>query len=615
MKLRVFRLFGSGGGSGGTSAGGAEAGNANAGRPADQVWIPGEPATGIRRVVGSVFAQVAGLVVLSSLVVATVLAVQVWRLSDRVTVAGIAGMAQHSAEATAAGLLPSVRFRDETRLTQLLTEKFQGAGGDLLGALVLGAEGEVLGKTGDLGNREAELVALARKALTEGKRQGVLGNFVATEAVALPGGEAPLGALAMAWTDNAMRASILREKKIMLAIAAGSLCLMLVVSLVLLRRIVLAPLSALRRGMSRVAAGDYNVTLRAERRRDEFGELARNLADLTKTLAGGREAQEARGRAHEAQNLVVRHLSDALDALAAGSLRHSIVEEFPGEYEELRGNYHRAVESLRATMTEVNSGALNIHSSAEEIARASDDLSRRTETQAATLEQTAAALDEMLSRVREAAQSAKDAETSVETASKLAEQNGEVMRSAIEAMAGIERSSQQINEIIGVIDDIAFQTNLLALNAGVEAARAGASGKGFAVVASEVRALAQRSSDAAQQIKTLISGSADRVRDGVELVERSGEALGEVVAQVNQISTLVSNIAGVAAEQAQGLNEINVGVSNLDRVTQQNAAMVEESTAAAHMLRGDAGRLSDLMRGFNVGENGPVALERASVAA
>ncbi|NDV50861.1 HAMP domain-containing protein [Yangia sp. PrR003] len=367
--------------------------------------------------------------------------------------------------------------------------------------------------------------------------------------------------------------------------------------------------------MSRVAAGDYDVALSMHARRDEFGELARHLADLTATLSRGREAQEARGRAHEAQNRVVRHLSDALDALAAGSLHHAIAEEFPDEYEELRANYNRAVDSLRATMTEVNSGALNIHSSAEEIARASDDLSRRTETQAATLEQTAAALEEMLARVREAAQAARDAEGSVQTASKLADQNGEVMRSAIEAMGGIERSSQQINEIIGVIDDIAFQTNLLALNAGVEAARAGASGKGFAVVASEVRALAQRSSDAAQQIKTLISGSADRVRDGVELVERSGEALGEVVAQVNQISTLVSNIAGVAAEQAQGLNEINVGVSNLDLVTQQNAAMVEESTAAAHMLRGDAGRLSDLMRGFNVGENGPVTSGRASAAA
>ncbi|WP_370526763.1 methyl-accepting chemotaxis protein [Salipiger sp. PrR007] len=575
--------------------------------------IGGGPA--VARVLGSVFTKVAALVVVSTLVVVSLLAWQAWRLSDKVTQAGIAGMARQSVGAAAASLLPALRFRDEARAMALLEEQLASGEADLLGGLVLGADGEILAQVGALDDARDALVAVAREALSSGGRAGAAGGFLTAEAVVLQGQDAPLGAVAMAWTDSALQEVIAGDKTVMLASALAGLVAMLLLVLLLLRRIVLGPLTSLQSAMSRVAAGDYDVALSMHARRDEFGELARHLADLTATLSRGREAQEARGRAHEAQNRVVRHLSDALDALAAGSLHHAIAEEFPDEYEELRANYNRAVDSLRATMTEVNSGALNIHSSAEEIARASDDLSRRTETQAATLEQTAAALEEMLARVREAAQAARDAEGSVQTASKLADQNGEVMRSAIEAMGGIERSSQQINEIIGVIDDIAFQTNLLALNAGVEAARAGASGKGFAVVASEVRALAQRSSDAAQQIKTLISGSADRVRDGVELVERSGEALGEVVAQVNQISTLVSNIAGVAAEQAQGLNEINVGVSNLDRVTQQNAAMVEESTAAAHMLRGDAGRLSDLMRGFNVGENGPVTSGRASAAA
>nr|WP_235958104.1 methyl-accepting chemotaxis protein [Salipiger sp. PrR003] len=575
--------------------------------------IGGGPA--VARVLGSVFTKVAALVVVSTLVVVSLLAWQAWRLSDKVTQAGIAGMARQSVGAAAASLLPALRFRDEARAMALLEEQLASGEADLLGGLVLGADGEILAQVGALDDARDALVAVAREALSSGGRAGAAGGFLTAEAVVLQGQDAPLGAVAMAWTDSALQEVIAGDKTVMLASALAGLVAMLLLVLLLLRRIVLGPLTSLQSAMSRVAAGDYDVALSMHARRDEFGELARHLADLTATLSRGREAQEARGRAHEAQNRVVRHLSDALDALAAGSLHHAIAEEFPDEYEELRANYNRAVDSLRATMTEVNSGALNIHSSAEEIARASDDLSRRTETQAATLEQTAAALEEMLARVREAAQAARDAEGSVQTASKLADQNGEVMRSAIEAMGGIERSSQQINEIIGVIDDIAFQTNLLALNAGVEAARAGASGKGFAVVASEVRALAQRSSDAAQQIKTLISGSADRVRDGVELVERSGEALGEVVAQVNQISTLVSNIAGVAAEQAQGLNEINVGVSNLDLVTQQNAAMVEESTAAAHMLRGDAGRLSDLMRGFNVGENGPVTSGRASAAA
>ena len=337
-------------------------------------------------------------------------------------------------------------------------------------------------------------------------------------------------------------------------------------------------------------------------RRDEFGGLARHLADLTVALADGRAAAESRSAAHEAQNLVVQHLSDGLDRLAAGVLSRGIDQRFPDEYEGLRANYNRAVSSLRDALSNVRAGAMNIHSSAEAMARASDDLSHRTETQAATLEETAAALEQMLSSVRQAAGSAQEVESTVRTASQLADQNGSVMGSAVEAMAGIEKSSEQISEIIGVIDDIAFQTNLLALNAGVEAARAGASGKGFAVVASEVRALAQRSSDAAQQIKALISGSAEQVKDGVELVERAGQALSQVVEKVGQISGLVSGIANVSQEQALGLNEINLGVSNLDRVTQQNAAMVEESTAAVHMLRSDAGKLSELTESFEIGE-------------
>ncbi|ANT59302.1 hypothetical protein AYJ57_02350 [Salipiger sp. CCB-MM3] len=550
---------------------------------------------------GSVFFKVAGLVVLATLVVASLLAWQAWRLGDRVTALGIAATARQSIDSVAGTLLPAIRFGDAERVEALLAEHLEASGPDLLGGLVISGTGEILAQVGDLGPLLPELEALAREALESGTRQGnTQGHMVAVPERLSPEG-APVAAVAEVWSDAGLRAATVWDRQLMLLTGAGSLAVMLLVSLLWLRRVVLRPLAMLQQAMSRVAAGDYDVELSMHGRRDEFGDLARHLADLTETLGRGRDAQEARGRAHEAQNRVVRHLSEALNELAEGSLEHSIREEFPDEYEELRGNYNRAVDSLRAAMTEVNAGALNIHGSAEEIAKASDDLSRRTETQAATLEETAAALDQMLSSVRDAAQSARDAENSVQAASKLADQNGEVMRSAVEAMGGIERSSQQINEIIGVIDDIAFQTNLLALNAGVEAARAGSSGKGFAVVASEVRALAQRSSDAAQQIKTLISGSADQVRDGVELVERSGEALSEVVAQVGQISALVSNIAGVASEQAQGLTEINTGVSNLDRVTQQNAAMVEQSTAAAHMLRGDAGKLSHLIQGFRLG--------------
>lgn len=575
--------------------------------------IGGGPA--VARVLGSVFTKVAALVVVSTLVVVSLLAWQAWRLSDKVTQAGIAGMARQSVGAAAASLLPALRFRDEARAMALLQEQLASGEADLLGGLVLGADGEILAQVGALDDARDALVAVAREALSSGGRAGAAGGFLTAEAVVLQGQDAPLGAVAMAWTDSALQEVIAGDKTVMLASALAGLVAMLLLVLLLLRRIVLGPLTSLQSAMSRVAAGDYDVALSMHARRDEFGELARHLADLTATLSRGREAQEARGRAHEAQNRVVRHLSDALDALAAGSLHHAIAEEFPDEYEELRANYNRAVDSLRATMTEVNSGALNIHSSAEEIARASDDLSRRTETQAATLEQTAAALEEMLARVREAAQAARDAEGSVQTASKLADQNGEVMRSAIEAMGGIERSSQQINEIIGVIDDIAFQTNLLALNAGVEAARAGASGKGFAVVASEVRALAQRSAGAAGEIKQLIGQSKQQVASGVELVGRTGQELQHIIESVGTISDHISSIAAGAKEQATSLSEINLGVSQLDQVTQQNAAMVEQASAASRLLSSDASQLSQEVSKFRAAASPAPALAPVRAAA
>ncbi|MEP1496434.1 methyl-accepting chemotaxis protein, partial [Pseudophaeobacter sp.] len=229
-----------------------------------------------------------------------------------------------------------------------------------------------------------------------------------------------------------------------------------------------------------------------------------------------------------------------------------------------------------------------------------------TESQAATLEETAAALDELTASVRSAAEGASSVEATMEAAKKEAEISGEVVQSAVSAMTEIEQSSNHIGQIISVIDDIAFQTNLLALNAGVEAARAGEAGKGFAVVASEVRALAQRSSDAAMEIKTLIGDSSKQVARGVDLVGKAGEALDSIVGQVSHISKLVSGIAEGAVEQSTGLNEINTGVTQLDQVTQQNAAMVEEATAAGHMLNADSSKLAELVAIFKLDGSAPV---------
>jgi methyl-accepting chemotaxis protein len=336
-------------------------------------------------------------------------------------------------------------------------------------------------------------------------------------------------------------------------------------------------------------------------RRDEFGLIGGHMESLMKALRQARSAEEARAADMELQVEMARNLGTALDLLADGVLNREIDAEFPAEYVALRDNYNRAVQQLRRVIDEVSGNAASLLDNANQIAAASDDLSRRTETQAATLEESAAALEELLGSVSAAAENALRADDHVKVTRDIAERNGQVMKSAIEAMGAIEKSSEQISEITNVIDDIAFQTNLLALNAGVEAARAGESGKGFAVVATEVRGLAQRSAAAAQQIKDLILGAGEQVHSGVKLVEEAGGALDEVLSKVADVSEMVAGIANSAGEQARGLQEINVGVSNLDRVTQQNAAMVEEATAAAHVMRNDATALSGLGGHFTTG--------------
>jgi methyl-accepting chemotaxis protein len=310
--------------------------------------------------------------------------------------------------------------------------------------------------------------------------------------------------------------------------------------------------------------------------------------------------EQERARLQADQQPVVDVLSVGLQNLAAGNLQDALSEEFGGNYETLRGDFNRTLDKLNGTIAQVVDTAETIRTRSTEISSASEDLSRRTENQAATLEETAAALDELTSSVKSAAKGAREVENIVRQARREAEESGAV----VSAMTEIERSSDQISQIIGVIDDIAFQTNLLALNAGVEAARAGDAGKGFAVVASEVRALAQRSSAAAEEIKTLIGTSTQHVGRGVDQVGRAGKALASIVNRVAHISTLVSDIAAGASEQSTGLAEINIGVTQLDQVTQQNAAMVEDSTAASHSLHQEASDLAALVARFALREGG-----------
>jgi methyl-accepting chemotaxis protein len=370
----------------------------------------------------------------------------------------------------------------------------------------------------------------------------------------------------------------------------------------------------------KLSKGDNTIDLEKMTRGDELGAIVRSLkvfrdnqlhleqlrAEQEKTAAltaDERRAKEEQAAAAARENaLVVSSLADALEHLAKGDLTFRVQADFPGEYRKLKDDFNAAITQLQETIKVIAASTDGLRTGADEIAHASDDLSRRTEQQAASLEETAAALDELTATVRRTASGAKQASEVVSSTRGEATHSGQVVHEAVSAMGAIEDSSKQINQIIGVIDEIAFQTNLLALNAGVEAARAGDAGRGFAVVAQEVRALAQRSAEAAKEIKTLISSSTQQVSQGVSLVGQTGEALQRIVLKVGEIDALVTEIAASAAEQATGLNEVNTAVNQMDQVTQQNAAMVEQSTAATHSLKGETGELVRLIGRFRVGD-------------
>jgi methyl-accepting chemotaxis protein len=310
-------------------------------------------------------------------------------------------------------------------------------------------------------------------------------------------------------------------------------------------------------------------------------------------------AKEAEALAKE-RATVAKAIGAGVAKLAAKDLTYRMRDEMPDAYRQLQDDFNAAVLQLDSAIAVVAGGADAISSATREIAAAADDLSRRTEQQAASLEETAAAIQEITTTVKKTAEGAAEAHRVVSTTKGEADKSGEVVRRAVEAMSRIEKSSQNIGQIIGAIDEIAFQTNLLALNAGVEAARAGEAGKGFAVVASEVRALAQRSAEAAKEIKGLISASTSEVGAGVSLVVEAGKSLERIAAQVLEINEVVSKIASGAMEQSSALQQVNVAVGHMDQDTQKNAAMVEETTAASHCLRKESEDLAASVATFQV---------------
>ncbi|MCO5733405.1 methyl-accepting chemotaxis protein [Rhizobium sp. SSA_523] len=407
----------------------------------------------------------------------------------------------------------------------------------------------------------------------------------------------------------------------MMLIVVGSITIALLslLGFYLFARSLAGVLGRLTSTMSRLASGDLSADVEGGSRPDEVGAMARAVAvfkenglktrALEQESAQQRtEAEEQRRRSAEQERERAQAMAEATDGLAGGlkqlaggNLSFQLQQAFSPEFESLRTDFNQAVTQLRETMAAVSDATGSIDSGSREISNSADDLSKRTEQQAASLEETAAALDQITTNVSNSTKRAEEARSVAIQANESARHSGDVVANAVSAMGKIEQSSNQISSIIGVIDEIAFQTNLLALNAGVEAARAGEAGKGFAVVAQEVRELAQRSATAAKEIKGLIKNSSGEVASGVKLVSDTGEALKTIEAYIVTINQHMDAIATSAREQSVGLSEVNTAVNQMDQVTQQNAAMVEEANAAGATLAQEAGRLRELISQFDLG--------------
>jgi methyl-accepting chemotaxis protein len=408
-------------------------------------------------------------------------------------------------------------------------------------------------------------------------------------------GAAQISQSESAWASARLLILLVLCAAIALCISAG----------LLLIEAISAPLGRMTEAVAELAAGNLNAHVPHTDQKDEIGKLAGTMASFKNQLA---EAERSKAQQTE---VIVSSIGKGLDHLAKGDLTHRISAALAGPFVKLKEDFNDAMGRLQETIRHVIATTGQIATGADEIAHAADDLSRRTEHQAASLEQTAAALQQITVNVKEAAANSKQVNSSMAWAKTAAEEGGSVVEAATGAMDAISHSSSKITDIIGVIDEIAFQTNLLALNAGVEAARAGDAGKGFAVVASEVRALAQRSSQAAKEIKALIQESGAQVSRGVTLVAETGSALTSIATKVHQINAVMNDMTQAAEQEATGIEQVNIAVGQMDEVTQQNAAMVEQTTAASRGLAAETQELQTLIGFFNVGEAAPASRKAA----
>jgi methyl-accepting chemotaxis protein len=390
------------------------------------------------------------------------------------------------------------------------------------------------------------------------------------------------------------------------------------------------PLNSMAQRMDQLAGGDLAVEIEGKERGDEVGAMGRAVqifkdnAVALKSAEAAAEQQRQEAEAERARNdaqreetalqvaMVVEGLGAGLERLARGDLTYRVTSAWATEYAKIKEDFNEAIDKLSETIANIIASSAEVSNAAAEISSSTTDLSQRTEEQAASLEETSASMEQMSATVKKNAENARHANELAQGARSEADDGGKIVADTVKAMGRIEESSRKIGDIIEVIDEIARQTNLLALNAAVEAARAGDAGRGFAVVASEVRSLAQRSSQAAKDIADLIVSSSAQVQEGVALANKAGSSLEGILKSINGVAEIVADIATASSEQSAGIDQINVALSQMDEMTQQNSALVEENAATAKTLEEQQAAMSERMGYFQVGEDEAEAEAHAS---